>query len=131
MLNCWQTVRLYLSMLVLLLVPACSNSWGSYELSLFLVLREGTPESYESHAALLARIIEEAEYSGAKPPPGICTECGYYLAILQKYHGWQAYLAKEVTYYPESQTFVTVLQRLLEGDKHVITAKNKAPAKSN
>jgi hypothetical protein len=109
------------------LMAGCASSWERYDESLYLSIKEATPEAYESHARLLAAIIAESYESGVKPPPGICAEYAFYLARLQRPKEGEVYLAKEVEYYPESQTFVAVLKRLMEGANNVIAPKPATP----
>lgn len=104
-----------------LVLVGCGHSWNDYDMSLYRSMKDSSPQAQEAHAQLLSYLIEQSEQDGCKPPPGICAEYAYYLGKLQKSPQAPEYLAKELTHYPESAIFVQVMQRLMEGAKHVFT----------
>ena len=86
-----------------------------YETSLYTVLREPSPEHTAEHADFLEKAILEAEAEGRKPPPGICIECALYLDRTDRSGQAQAFLDRELRYYPEAEALVAVMVRLFAG----------------
>ena len=111
-------------------LAACGgNSWYRYESSLCHTMEDPSIEAREQHGQLLAKIIEEAQEKGAKPPPGICAEYAYYLVELKKDGQGMQYLDREIAYYPESTTYIIALRRLLQGAKNVVHESPETKAK--
>jgi hypothetical protein len=106
--------RLWL-LLVSVLCAGCAESWTVYEDSLYESLRVPGKESYASHAELLGRIVEEREQAGRKPPPGVFAEYGMYLARTGRTQDAARYFRAEKEAYPESATFVSAMERAIEG----------------
>jgi len=107
-------------MCALLLQGCASDSYERYDTSLYDNLKYGTDEALAEHMLLLERIIARAEENGVKPPPGVCLEYGYYLALTGKPEEGRHFMDKELTYYPESATFVSALKRLTSGEESIL-----------
>jgi hypothetical protein len=107
-----------LSIGVALLGSSCvsSDPWDGYPESLYLTMREPSPETANAHLELLIELTARAESRGQKPPPGLCAEAALYLARAGRSGEARQMLAREQSAYPESATFVGVLTKLIEGD---------------
>lgn len=98
-----------------LILTGCTPAWQLYEVSAYTVFRTPGTESFEAHARLLGRVIDQAESRKEKPPPGICAERAFYLWRLGRIDEAVAALEKEERYYPESEVFTTAEKRLVTG----------------
>jgi hypothetical protein len=97
------------------ILAGCTPAWQLYEVSEYTVFRTPGVESFEAHARLLARVIDQAESQKQRPPPGICAEHAFYLWRLGHIDEAVAALEKEERYYPESRVFAEAQRRLVTG----------------
>jgi len=102
-----------LILLVLLLTGCVSNSlyyWGNYSNTLYKIKKDPGAESLTKHMDTIEKIIEKSQSGKYQVPPGIYCEYGYYLILKGDIDGGLVYFDKEVTLYPESQTFVETMK---------------------
>ncbi len=92
-------------------LAGCVSPWSRYESSAYSVFRTPDPSTYDAHARLLQRVIARAERRGQKPPPGVCSECAYYLWRLDRADEAMLLLEKEWQYYPEAREFIAAQKR--------------------
>lgn len=107
----------------------CASAWERYSESLYHSMQEDSPEAREKHSQLLQEIISDAESKGQKPYPGLCAEYAFYLARMQRTDQASVYLEKEIQYYPESITFVRILERMMRGAKDVLSPTTESEKK--
>lgn len=103
------------SWLFVLAASGCASAWSEYDDSLYRALRAPGRESAAAHAELLGRIVGESRSAGRRPPPGILAEYGIYLARTGRASEAKRCFEAEKEAYPESATFVAILERLTEG----------------
>ena len=78
--------------------------WSSYERDLFLLY--SNPENLERFEATLERIINTADTSGRKPPPGILAEYGYIHYERGDLESALHYFEREARQWPESEVLM-------------------------
>jgi hypothetical protein len=125
------SARRRLAILALAALPAggcAADRWPDYDASLYRRLKENSAASVQDHLALLKQIIDRSEARGERPPPGVYAEYGYGLAAAGNLEGGLVFLDRETASYPESQTFVVVLKRVVAGDRKVFERAPSAKA---
>ena len=111
-----QPARAVLAALLAALLAGCaSDPFSSYPSSLYDVIEEGSVDARYDHVELLGKIVAHNEKLGRPPPPGILAELAWYKASLGEASEVADLLARERELYPESGTFVTVVEKLLLG----------------
>lgn len=89
-----------------------------YHQSLYAYRKESTDEKAQQHINILEKIIQHANESGLKVPPGIYLEKGYFHQILGNEQQAVADYQEEMARYPEAETFIT---------KVLLSKKTSAP----
>jgi|GEM_PF-307128 len=110
---------------------ACRSPYDGYGSSLYRQLKKPTPENQAAHLNLLAKVIERADRNQVRPPPGVCAEYGYNLGLLGRTAEATDYLDREVQHYPESETFVSVLKRIVSGRGRILSDQEHSSDSSN
>ncbi len=105
------------------ILSGCTPAWQLYEVSAYSVFRTPGPKVIVAHARLLARVIDQAESKGKKPPPGICSERAFYLWRLKRIDEAVALLQKEEEHYPESKVFVAAQKRFIAGGESAVAPR--------
>jgi hypothetical protein len=84
-----------------------------YHQSLYNYRKESTNENAQKHIEVLEKIIQHANESGIKVPPGVYLEKGYFYQIIGNEKQAEADYQEEMTLFPESKTFInkTILSK--------------------
>ena len=81
--------------------------WGDYDEKLYKHYKEPTDRA--SFVAGLREVIQDAEQSGTKVPPGCYAELGYALHEQGELSEARAYFEKESKAWPESRALMTTM----------------------
>ena len=102
--------KLILILLGALLLSACMSNniyyWGSYESTLYSYNKDPNESNLATHKAQLEKIINKAENSKKRVPPGIYFELGMIEAKLGNIERSIALLNREKSKFPEAQLYV-------------------------
>ena len=78
-----------------------------YQQSLYAYHKESTEENARKHIEVLERIIQHAQESGLKVPPGIYLEKGWFHQLLGNEQQAEADCLEEISRYPEAEAFIS------------------------
>ncbi len=96
-------------------VPANSlqHKMVRHSTSLYAYRYNPSDKTYNSHKALLLKIISESELTNERIPPGICAEYGYLMSKEGKGKEAVRYYRLEKSIYPES---MVLMDRLIQAE---------------
>ena len=106
---------------IIILVTGCvQNSlyyWDGYSTSLYKYKKDPSDNTIQAHKESILKIIDKSDYYGKKIPPGVYCEYGYYLLQENNYEEAKKYFELEITLYPESEKFVSLLLKEIQTKK--------------
>jgi hypothetical protein len=92
----------------LLTIVSCQTPWDRYDESLYTAVFDPSEESLARHIQTL-----EGFTNSESPPPGLCAELAYYLALAGRNAEAEAWLDRELALWPESSKVVSALRSLI------------------
>lgn len=100
-----------IAVIIFLFLGSCQTAWDRYDESLYASVFEPNPNTYEQHIRSI-----EALASGATPPPGLCAEMAFYLALSGREGEADLWLQRELEHWPESAKVVHGIHALVNPD---------------
>lgn len=91
-------------------------SWYGYEDAAYQHSKKQTDKSEESFEKQINRVIDKQVGSRQTVPPGIFAEYGYFLIKKGQSKEGSDLLKKEISVYPESQTFISRIINQIENN---------------
>lgn len=102
-------MRLIQFILIALAACSCQTQWDRYDESLYASVFEPSEQTLSRHIQTL-----EGFASWEAPPPGLCAELAYYLALAGRGDESAVWLDKELAHWPESVKVVEALRSLIQ-----------------
>ena len=102
--------------------PKTLYAWHGYDDALYLQAK--APQDNEAYLERLKQIIEAAETSQDKVPPGICAEYGYALFTNGQLDDAVTYYEKERDTWPESNVF---MEKMIRNTRQIREARPPSP----
>jgi len=93
----------------MLLAASCASPWERYDSSLFSSVFEPNQQTIDGHISNLETLT-----AWEVPPPGLCAELAYFLALAGRNSEAQVWLDRELQVWPESAMVVEALRKLIE-----------------
>ena len=90
--------------------------YGNYPRTLYKTKKDPSPESIAKHVASIEDVIKTSKTKNMRVPPGIHCEYGYLLWKKGQKSEAEAQFALEVSAYPESTAFVTLVLKSLKNE---------------
>lgn len=94
--------------LFVLSLAACQGPWQQYDVSLYNTIANPSPEAMAAHIETLERMVQTDP-----PPPGLCAELGYFLAISGRSGEAAHWFERELVAYPQSEQFLEQLSETI------------------
>ena len=88
--------------------------YGDYQKTLYKLKKDPSPARLAAHQESLEDIIKESKDQNLRVPPGVYCEYGYLLWQKGQRADAEAQFNLEVQTYPESQTFVSLVVKMLK-----------------
>lgn len=88
--------------------------YGDYPKTLYKLKKDPSPARTAAHQESLEDVIQESKERNLRVPPGIYCEYGYLLWQKGQHAQAEAQFNLEMQTYPESVTFVTLVQKMLK-----------------
>lgn len=91
-------------------------SWYGYEDAAYQNSKKMTDKTEENFVKQINKVIEKQQGSRQTVPPGIFAEYGYFLVKKGQPQEGVEFLKKEISLYPESQTFISRIINQLDNN---------------